>query len=129
MNLKPIAITNDVTTCECCGRANLKSTVVMIDDEGNTSYYGSDCAEKVTGKHAAKIVSAARANMNKQAEFAAYIQSQIDSINAIERGLINLTLRERLHEQGWNSLGLNQPMKPEARREIYVAWMRARVCP
>jgi hypothetical protein len=41
--------TNDVTTCECCGRDNLKKTVALDDYEGNVTYYGETCAAKAMG--------------------------------------------------------------------------------
>jgi len=126
MKLNPIAITNDVTQCEHCGKNNLKSTVVMRDDEGNIEYWGSDCASRAMGRSAASIVGTARAAMNQIAADNAHLQAQIDSINAIDRGMINLELRERLHG-GWLTLKLDQPMSPEARREIYVKWMRGRM--
>jgi hypothetical protein len=46
--------TDDVTTCELCGRDDLKSTVIMVelDADGNDTepvYYGSDCAARASG--------------------------------------------------------------------------------
>lgn len=38
--LRPIAICDDVTTCECCGKANLKCTVLLSDG----TYNGRTCA-------------------------------------------------------------------------------------
>jgi len=52
MTLRVMGITDDVTTCECCGRQNLKCTVALdkTDAEGNTTgevvHYGRDCAAK-----------------------------------------------------------------------------------
>lgn len=43
--LKVLGINNDVTTCECCGKANLKLTVVLGDEYGER-HYGRDCAAK-----------------------------------------------------------------------------------
>jgi hypothetical protein len=39
-NLKAIAITDEVETCECCGRTGLKRTVLL----SNGSHFGTDCA-------------------------------------------------------------------------------------
>lgn len=36
--------TDDVTTCDCCGRANLKSTVALSIDDGEPVFYGVTCA-------------------------------------------------------------------------------------
>ena len=72
--------TDEVNTCDCCGKSNLKATwaVEMIDaPEGGVLYYGSTCVTRNTGKtmkeirseveaaHKAKIDSA-------RAEFAAH---------------------------------------------------------
>lgn len=43
--VKLLGINDDVTTCECCGRAGLKSTVVLEID-GSQFHYGSQCASK-----------------------------------------------------------------------------------
>lgn len=44
--LKPIAICDSVTTCDCCGRTGLKKTVVLRDDNGAIRYHGTGCAAK-----------------------------------------------------------------------------------
>src|SRR4051812_26213550 len=46
--------TDDVATCDLCGREDLKSTVIMIelDEAGNeldAVYMGTDCAAKAAG--------------------------------------------------------------------------------
>lgn len=47
MLAKVIGISDEVTTCECCGRTNLKRTVVLELGEGfDPAYYGSDCATR-----------------------------------------------------------------------------------
>jgi hypothetical protein len=43
--MKIIGINDDVTTCECCGRSNLKCTVVLSNGESEV-HYGRDCAAK-----------------------------------------------------------------------------------
>lgn len=53
MGSKILGITNDVTTCECCGRTDLKRTVVIghTDADGNVTdilHYGTNCAARVT---------------------------------------------------------------------------------
>lgn len=42
--LKPIAISDEVATCDCCGKSNLKRTVVLQDDNGGIRYHGTSCA-------------------------------------------------------------------------------------
>lgn len=38
-------ISDEVTTCECCGKSNLKLTVVLSNGEGEV-FYGRDCAAR-----------------------------------------------------------------------------------
>lgn len=45
--LKIIGINDEVTTCECCGKSNLKCTVVLTNGEGEF-HYGRDCAARAT---------------------------------------------------------------------------------
>ena len=66
---KIIGTTQDITDCECCGRTNLKKTVIVavLDADGNTdsiAYYGTVCAAKATKRTVKQItdeVSAADA--------------------------------------------------------------------
>ena len=50
-----LGTTDDITTCELCGRSDLRSTVVLdvLDAEGMKTgdlvYYGSDCAGRAAG--------------------------------------------------------------------------------
>ena len=42
-----LGTSDEVTTCDCCGKSELKSTVAISDDEqGETLYFGSTCAAK-----------------------------------------------------------------------------------
>ncbi len=45
--LKILGIDDSVNTCECCGKSNLKSTVV-VEINGQLFHYGSVCATKHT---------------------------------------------------------------------------------
>lgn len=44
-NWKILGKNDEVTTCECCGKSNLKLTVVMTDGEREVRY-GRDCAAR-----------------------------------------------------------------------------------
>ena len=46
--LKTVGVTDQFTSCCCCGKQNLKKTVVMKDSEGNYSFFGSSCAHAAT---------------------------------------------------------------------------------
>jgi hypothetical protein len=48
---------DDFTTCECCGRTNLKVTVALDFGEGNVLRYGRDCAARATGRRVSAIES------------------------------------------------------------------------
>jgi hypothetical protein len=41
--IKILGISDEVTTCGCCGKSNLKRTVAL-DIDGGVVYYGTDCA-------------------------------------------------------------------------------------
>lgn len=69
---KVLGTTDEVTTCEYCGRPELKGTVVLdiLDVDGNsegTAYYGTGCAA-TAGKRTAKDIrdSAKAANQAKR---------------------------------------------------------------
>lgn len=52
--VKMMGISDEITTCQCCGRKNLKRTAVL-DFDGDQRYYGSDCAARALGTHKAGI--------------------------------------------------------------------------
>lgn len=49
-NAKLLGITDERTTCDCCGKTNLKRVAVIDLGEGNIVYYGRDCAAKKLSK-------------------------------------------------------------------------------
>lgn len=53
-------ITDEVTVCDCCGKPNLKSTVVF-DVAGEIVHYGSTCAARNTGRKLTVWVSEKKA--------------------------------------------------------------------
>lgn len=65
-----IGSSNDCTICDCCGKQNLKKTIVLgvVDEDGNREYdphyFGTTCAKKAVGynsKLVDAIASAAKA--------------------------------------------------------------------
>jgi hypothetical protein len=44
--LRFLGTDDSVNTCDCCGRADLKSTVAIETDAGAVVHYGSTCAAK-----------------------------------------------------------------------------------
>jgi hypothetical protein len=55
-----IGTTDDITTCDVCGRPELKGTVAL-DADGETTYAGTTCAARLAGRTTLDIRSAARA--------------------------------------------------------------------
>lgn len=53
--MKIIAITDETSTCECCGKTNLKKVIVMQTEDGSIVRYGTDCAAKAQGKKSAAV--------------------------------------------------------------------------
>jgi len=47
---RALGINDAVTTCDCCGKHPLKSTVEIELDDGTVVHYGSVCAKRNTGK-------------------------------------------------------------------------------
>jgi len=44
-----VGVSDEILECFCCGKLNLKRTVVLRDDDGQYSFYGSSCA-RLAGK-------------------------------------------------------------------------------
>ena len=61
MAFTAILIDDSITTCECCGRTNLKATVLMQSDLGELVHFGRTCAARNTGKTGQQITKEVRA--------------------------------------------------------------------
>ncbi len=68
---------DSVTTCDCCGKVNLKFTVAIELDDGEIVHYGSTCASRNTGKPQKQIAAEIRAEAKRVLDAAAaeYIAS------------------------------------------------------
>ncbi|GGX40880.1 hypothetical protein [Streptomyces noursei] len=66
--------TNDVTTCEQCGRDELRGTVVLqpLDAEGNPDgdacYFGTSCAAKAAGWTQREVTARIKTAKNEERE-------------------------------------------------------------
>ena len=60
MNLTAKLITDEVTTCDCCGKYNLKATVLMLSDDGGLFHYGRTCASRHSGKPSKQLTKELR---------------------------------------------------------------------
>jgi hypothetical protein len=55
-NLSALHLDDTVTSCDCCGRQNLKATVLMRNsDTGAEFYFGRTCAARNSGKDQRQI--------------------------------------------------------------------------
>ena len=45
-NSTKIMFTDSVTTCECCGKSELKGTYLVSNELGSENYYGSTCVKR-----------------------------------------------------------------------------------
>jgi hypothetical protein len=54
-------ITDEVDTCECCGRKNLKRTVALADEHGLVTFFGTECAAQALKLPAADVRKGAKA--------------------------------------------------------------------
>lgn len=77
-----LGTTDTETTCELCGRADLKSTVALRDIEaGTVVHFGSDCAARATGWTVREVELAAVA-ADRAIELAA--QAERDELARVE---------------------------------------------
>ena len=61
-SLSAVHIDDTVTTCDCCGRQNLKATVLMRNAEtGAEFHFGRTCAARNSGKTSQQITKEVRA--------------------------------------------------------------------
>lgn len=67
-----LGTTDEVSTCDCCGRSELKSTVALSIDGGDAVYYGVVCAARTLGRSAKEVrAGAKKADDDKAAREAA----------------------------------------------------------
>lgn len=53
--MKALYLDDTITTCNCCGKVNLKATVAMQLDCGGILHYGRTCAARNSGKDQRQI--------------------------------------------------------------------------
>lgn len=58
MNATLLAVTDETSTCECCGKPNLKRVAVLQLADGSIVRYGRDCAARKLGKQMGKKIDA-----------------------------------------------------------------------
>lgn len=48
--MRVLGYTDEITTCDCCGKRNLRGSFGVETDAGDVLYYGSVCVNRVYGK-------------------------------------------------------------------------------
>jgi hypothetical protein len=64
---KLIGKNDEVTTCECCGKSNLKLTVILQGGDGEVRY-GRDCAARLLAPQHGRLTALRVQRMAEQAE-------------------------------------------------------------
>jgi hypothetical protein len=88
---RALGLTDEITTCDHCGRDDLKATVrmVLVDADGGQEgeqFMGTACAARMTGRKVAEIrTEAARADRERVAAERAAAQAERDARDAAER--------------------------------------------
>jgi hypothetical protein len=55
-----LGTSDEVTSCDCCGRKDLKSTVALVVGDGDTVYFGVVCAARSLAMSAKDVKAAAK---------------------------------------------------------------------
>lgn len=59
-NVTFLGTSDEVNTCDCCGRKDLKSTVALETEEGQTVFFGVVCAANALKRTAKEVKSEAK---------------------------------------------------------------------
>ena len=58
--MKALYLDDTITTCDCCGRTDLKATVAMQLNDGGILHYGRTCAARNSGKTSQQLTKEMR---------------------------------------------------------------------
>ena len=61
MTFTALCLDDSVTTCDCCGRSDLKATVLMQSDLGELVHFGQVCAARNSSKTRKEVTAEIRA--------------------------------------------------------------------
>ena len=64
--MKALYITDEIDTCDCCGRTDLKATVAMQLSDGGILHYGRTCAARNSGKDQRQIKKEMNDSLNER---------------------------------------------------------------
>ena len=98
MTYRILGTTEENTTCDCCGKRNLKKTVVL-ESESGIVYFGVDCA-------AAAVLGSKkqRGIMDNQAEAVSYAKAKIEKYGRVQK-VADLVWNKFGYCCGFNSKG------------------------
>lgn len=72
---------DEVTTCDCCGKTDLKSTVAIHDDEqGETLFFGSTCAARALKVSIKEVTTSTKAADRAKAEVARLVADKARTV-------------------------------------------------
>jgi hypothetical protein len=92
---KVLGFTDEVTTCELCGKNPLKGTFAFEDEDGQIKHYGSECINKQFGVDDKKLKSICqKVEVQKDQEFLRGVD-QLESKKLLNAILSNNSLRKR----------------------------------
>lgn len=100
--MRALHLTDTVTTCDCCGRANLKATVLMLRDDGGTAHYGRTCAARNSGKTSKQIQVEIYAEEARQQQRQRKMQANAEALEAFNADDMNhsgLQIQRRNYHQ------------------------------
>ena len=100
--MRALHLTDTVTTCDCCGRANLKATVLMLRDDGGTAHYGRTCAARNSGKTSKQIQVEIYAEEARQQQRQRKMQANAEALAAFNADDMNhsgLQIQRRNYHQ------------------------------
>lgn len=61
MSFTALCLDDSVNTCDCCGRKDLKATVLMQSELGELVHFGQVCAARNSGKTRQQVTTEIRA--------------------------------------------------------------------
>ena len=113
-NLTALHIDDTVTTCDCCGRQNLKATVLMRNsDTGAEFFFGRTCAARNSSKTHKQIRQEIFNEQARKEQRAAQLAHHLEAWNAYQSNdLGNICLRvqrRNYHQTGGQSVNGNFP--------------------
>lgn len=100
--MRALHLTDTVTTCDCCGKANLKATVAMLLEDGGLLHYGRTCAARNSGKTSKQIKTEIFQEDSRQAHHLRKMAANAEALAAFiadDHGHAGLQVQRRNYHQ------------------------------